>query len=81
MGWSSGSEMMSRIIKVIDKNIDDMENRRDVFAELIDIFERYDCDNLCECLGESVCFDAAYNDKYPQEEDDEDETLYNWHGD
>lgn len=68
MGWSSGSELMSRIIPIIEIGVDDMEDRVKVYKGLIEAFEAFDCDSLNDCLQESLCFDVAYNSMYPEEE-------------
>lgn len=67
MGWSSGSELMSRIIPIIEFGVDDMEDRVKVYQGLIEAFESFDCDSLNDCLKESLCFDVAFHRLYPEE--------------
>lgn len=60
MGWSSGSRLMSEIIEAIEDNVSNYETKVEIFKVLIEKFEDYDCDNLNECLDESIAFEEAY---------------------
>lgn len=60
MGWSSGSELASRMIAMIEDLGISSAQKLDAFYEIINSFEDFDCDNLHECLGESETFDKAY---------------------
>lgn len=64
MGWSSGSELMLKVIHILDTvSCPELE---DVFHDLINAFEDFDCDNLHECLGENDAFDTAFAEMYPE---------------
>ena len=70
MGWSSGSSLASAVIEIMESlheghYVDGLE---EAYKDLIAVFEDADCDNLHECLGESVAFDSAWYELYPQEE-------------
>jgi hypothetical protein len=58
MGWSTGSEIMDKVIS----QAEDLGYEESLawFSILIKIFEDYDCDTLGECLGQDVAFDDAY---------------------
>ena len=73
MGWSGGSEMMDRMIRVIENPLYDFDSatKIDLYGELIEVFEDQDCDTLYESLGQSMFFDIAYNERYPQEDEDD----------
>lgn len=65
--------MMGYVIEAVTSAVSDSEERAELFAALIDIFEDFDCDTLHECLGEDDEFDEAFYEKYPEEEDEEDQ--------
>jgi N-acetylglucosamine kinase-like BadF-type ATPase len=65
MGWSSGTRLASEMIATIDTQVDDFDTKVSIFEEMIESFETMDCDNLHEVLGESVAFDKAYFNLYP----------------
>lgn len=67
MGWSTGSMILSGIIKTIERNVEHPVDRQEIYEDLIDIFEDYDCDTLDECLGESEEFDLVYKSMYTQD--------------
>lgn len=58
---------MSGVIRVVRREfgdvaaVDDVFSRREaVYADLIRLFENYDCDTLEECVGKDVAFDCAW---------------------
>lgn len=63
MGWSSGSDLMSKIITILDNVA--CPGLEEVYQELIPAFEDQDCDTLHECLGKNSNFDRAYQMLYP----------------
>lgn len=73
MGWASGSRMMSEIIESIMENVSDEAEREDLYSDLIGIFEDFDCDTLHECLEIDEVFDDVYREKYPEDDDVEEE--------
>jgi len=74
MGWSSGSELASKMIALMELVADDGEQLREAFQEMIRCFEDFDCDTLQECIGESKTFDLAFKMMYPEHY----EELTNW---
>lgn len=68
MGWSSGSELASKMIELIDYLYDDKNEPiiLDIYHDMIVAFEDCDCDSLHECIGESSLFDKAYKEMYPE---------------
>ncbi len=59
MGWASGSELASEIVKAIKVEIPDAKRRKRIYKKIITAFENADCDTLDECEGEDPAFDAA----------------------
>lgn len=76
MGWSTGSSLFSDVISILKDKIEDDVQREDLYYDLIEAFENYDCDTLDECKGEDKAFDRAYK-QYVKDnfdiDDDEDE--------
>lgn len=70
MGWANGSGIASDLIHAIEENVDEKRVRRQLYAELIDIFETYDCDTLDECCGISKEYDAEWKERHQEDDDD-----------
>lgn len=71
MGWGTGSRVFSELIDVIvEVDVDDLK-REYLYQQLIDLFERYDCDTLDECLGTDPIFDLVWNERNPDMDDEE----------
>ncbi len=51
MGWSSGSEIVERVARVVCGTIETPEARSEIFAELVQAVLDCDCDTLDECRG------------------------------
>lgn len=64
MGWSSGSGLMSDVIKSVKKHVPDEDARKAIYKPLIKSWEQEDCDTLYECKGMDPAFDAALPKKY-----------------
>lgn len=84
MGWSTGSEIFSRIMTVLNDTVEDLDSREKIYLELIPIFEDADCDTMDELFGEDEAYDNAYRklhkgeDDYAEYEDVDDITeVYN----
>jgi hypothetical protein len=75
MGWSSGTRLAGELIATIDTNVDDFDTKVSIFEEMIESFETMDCDNLHELLGESVAFDKAYFNLFPELIEGEDDDM------
>lgn len=74
MSWSGGSEIFEELIWVVQKSVPDDDSRKEIYAHMIDVIEREDCDTLSECLGTDSAFDDAFAEKHPDEvEEDEDD--------
>jgi len=67
MGWGSGSELMSRIIRDLNKRNAPPAVREMVYGVLIPAFEAQDWDTQDDCLDEDPVFDkvleAHYDDR------------------
>jgi hypothetical protein len=70
--WTSGSELLSDIIDILKTKVEDDQLREDIYIDLINAFEDFDCDVIYECLGEDIAFDAAYNLIYEGDPDEDD---------
>jgi hypothetical protein len=64
MGWSSGSRLMSEIIKAA-QCIESKEVRKTFFVKCIDAFEDQDWDDQDACIGEDKAFDEALQELHP----------------
>lgn len=72
MGWGSGSILMHEIIcatESLRKGTMSDEELISFYEKLIHEFEMNDCDTLCECLGQSKHYDAAYKNVANYDED------------
>lgn len=69
MGWSSGSGLMDRVIKLLKDDMGDPDKRFYFYMGLIDTFLDYDCDTLDECLGTDEEFDRAYRQTFGEEDE------------
>ena len=67
MGWSSGSELASKLIAVIKKTVEDKETRSVLYYHIISKFENHDCDVMDECLGIDKVYDKMYYDMHPKD--------------
>lgn len=70
MGWSSGTEIMEKIIKVLYKEVPEYEVRKRIYIEIIDAFGDADWDNEDESLGKDEAYDGAYNFYYPERDEE-----------
>lgn len=68
MAWSTGSQIFEEIATVIRANVTDYEARRDIYRELIPIFEDNDAElfDVYESVDEA--FDEVWSELYPQED-------------
>lgn len=66
MGWASGSDIARRIVSAIKENVKDELVREKLYVTLIDAFEDADCDTLYEVIG----IDPAFDQFFPEEEDE-----------
>ncbi len=66
MGWSSGRALATKMIDLIDYLSDNEYEKVQVFHDMINAFEDFDCDNLHECIGDSEAFDKAFQEMYPE---------------
>lgn len=75
MGWSTGSCLMSNIIRSSLIRSKPFNVKYDLFVVLIETFEAEDCDTLEDCVGMDEAFDAAYRDMTDADDPYEDD-LY-----
>lgn len=75
MGWSSGTELFEKVIKVVKSSASDRHLRRRLYMKLIPAFQEADWDCETECLGIDPAYDGAlmtlHPDYFPDEEEDE----------
>lgn len=76
MGWASGSGIAADLIHAIEENVEDKLARRQLYSDMIDIFQTYDCDTLDECLGVSKEFDVEWKERNPDPEEENDDWSY-----
>ncbi len=60
MGWGSGSEVVSGLIKCAMKHLPDSEKRASFYEDVLPVFENQDWDTQADCLGEDLVYDAWY---------------------
>ena len=65
MGWSSGSELMDKVINAAQYTIFDLRLRRMFYLEVIKAFEGHDWDTQDECLRKDPIFDTALKELHP----------------
>ena len=75
MGWASGSDLFSSVIKVLKKNVPSVKRRKEMYRKLIAAFKEHDWDTLEECLGEDRAYDAVYHELYPDLYDDDEDSF------
>lgn len=73
MGWSGGSEILSNVITAIKDHLSD-ECKLKVYRQLIEAFQKHDCDTLHECQGLDSMFDLALEEAGELDIEDDDET-------
>lgn len=64
MGWSSGSEIMQAVIKVVKKEVPDSSQRTRIYKPILEAMENHDWD----CQNEVMEIDPAF-DKLIEQED------------
>lgn len=67
MGWSRGSELLSKLEKSFRDNVKEAPQNTKFWVETIEAFEDLDCDNVSDCLNQyvSVSFRRAVYELYP----------------
>jgi ribosome modulation factor len=66
MGWASGSKLATSLILSVESVMEtDDGSRMRFYRDLIEAFEKMDCDTLNECLGMSEEFDRVYGERHP----------------
>lgn len=71
MGWTRGADLFAEIVEIIFDKVPDEDDRKAMYAELIELFTDYDCDNLNECEGIDFVLDEALADAGIIEESEE----------
>lgn len=65
MGWSSGSDVMTKVISSLQEHVPDGQARQEIYSVLIDAFEDQDWDTQSECMEIDPAFDAALKELHP----------------
>lgn len=65
MGWSSGSELMTKVIWSAKRHISE-SSRVEFYKDMINAFESFDCDTLYECLDADEHFNQAFQKLNPE---------------
>ena len=73
MGWAAGSRLLEDIADLVMPKLPERDDRRHVARELIEMFQKEDCDTICEVEQEDIR--AVYDEMYPPEGYDEDEEV------
>lgn len=73
MGWSSGSSLFADIAEVIANNVTDEDERKAVYAIMIESFIERDCDTLDECLGIDHVLDEVLSEVLEIDDESEEE--------
>lgn len=71
MGWSSGSEIVGRVARVVRGVIETSETRSEIYAELVQAVLDCDCDTLDECRGIDPELDAVIDEYWGEDEEEE----------
>ena len=70
MGWASGSILAASMVATAKKVFKDKDERYQFYRIMIEEFEAFDCDTLDEAMGIDKMYDKAYNELYPEEDDE-----------
>lgn len=68
MAWRNGASIFSSIIDTISSNVDDEDQRREIYKDLIELFEDHDCTNLEDCYGEDNVFNEVFCEIHPDKD-------------
>lgn len=66
MGWGSGAQLMSAIIRGLLKQNMDEPNREAVYRVLIPEFQGMDWDTEGDVIGQDPSFDNVLREMYPE---------------
>ncbi|QIV65916.1 hypothetical protein Cp1R7AA1_008 [Mesorhizobium phage Cp1R7A-A1] len=70
MGWATGSELFSSVIRAVKPHVADVETRKAIYRPIFDAFSREDWDTEDECLGEDPAYDAIYAETFPDRDEE-----------
>lgn len=70
MGWGSGSTVFDGVIDTVMAHVPDVESRKAIYRNLIDVFTDADWDTTDECLGKDPAYDEVHAEMFPDEEED-----------
>lgn len=59
MGWSTGANIFAEVAEIIFDKVGDEDDRKEMYKELVELFQDYDCDNLNECQGIDFVLDEV----------------------
>ena len=66
MGWGSGADVMSQIIKRLKEKGFPDEVRENIYDSIIPALQSHDWDTELDCMGEDVAYDAALKKLHPK---------------
>ena len=69
MGWSDGSDIVSRVARVVLGVVETSETRSAIYVELVQAVLDGDCDTLDECRGIDPELDAVIDECWGSDED------------
>jgi hypothetical protein len=73
MGWSSGSKIFDEIAEIIFNIVDDPEDRKLLYSNILGIFADHDCDTLDECDSSDPVLKEVFKEMGLIEFDENDE--------
>lgn len=81
MSFAIGSRIMTDIIECLMDKVPEDDIRQDIYEELIEIFEGYNCDTLKNCFKDDDVFEIAFKSIHPMtnemfDEDDDDSSSF-----
>ena len=59
MSWREGSDIFRSIAEVIANRLDDDNDRKAIYEDLVGVFAEYDCDNLTSSVGVDSVLDEV----------------------
>jgi hypothetical protein len=65
MGWSGGTVIAKGLIEIAKKTVKDIESRKTLYREIINILEDEDWDTQYEVVGEDHAFDSVLMEIHP----------------
>ncbi len=73
MSWSSGTRLFSNIADIIATHVAEEDKRARIYREMIEEFEKFDCDTLRECYDIDSVLDEILDEYYGEDEVEDDD--------